>query len=212
MIQLLQNELYEDESRKQLDDLKVFLDAKDEYGEKEIHDFFKARPQLILLMGKVLQVKNPSRYNDELPVIGKYRADFAITDAKAEFYAFVEFENAEKSSIFQVKKNKKTDTYFWAARFEHGYSQVVDWYLHLARNNDTKNMKSEFGSQEIEYYGALIIGRDYNLDAGDNRDRFLWRVKNSLIDSHPVYCNTFDGLLDDMETEFMTTKMPSTRP
>lgn len=212
MINLIQDELYEDECEQQLKEFRSFLAAKDEYEETEIHSFFKTRPQLILLMGKVLQVKKPTHYNDELPVIGLYRADFAITDNNKELYAFVEFEDAKKSSIFNVKKNRKTNTFAWASRFEHGYSQVIDWYLHLGRNNDSKDMKREFGSREIAYYGALIIGRDSNLENGDNRERFIWRVKSSLIDSKHIYCNTFDGLLDDMDMECLTTKMKATRP
>ncbi|ELV8552727.1 DUF4263 domain-containing protein [Vibrio fluvialis] len=206
-IVLVKEDLKKSECRQQLDELRLFLNnvQNTHFSETDIHNFFKDRPQLVLLMGRVLGVRDPEGYNDEIPILGKYRADFvAASDCKRN-WAFVEFEDAYPNSIFQRKLNQKTQTYDWSRRFEKGYSQVIDWLYQLDVNNNTTNMKAAFGHQSLNpelYFGALIIGRDKDLDRGDCRERWEWRRGNTRIDKKLIYCNTFDGLLDDMESEY----------
>jgi len=202
MISLNSGQLEKKQLRKELDELNSLLNQKSEIGETELLDFFKDRPQLILLMGRVVGVDAPRKYNNELPLIGKFRSDFVVTNDSQNNYSFIEFEDAKENSIFKKNKNKKTSVYPWSSRFEHGYSQVIDWYLHLAVNNQTQNMKSEFGSYQISYSGALIIGRRSSLNRADCQERFEQRVEKSLIDSKHITCYTFDELYEAMEDQF----------
>lgn len=202
MISLNDAQLEKNKLRKSLDDFEYLLSENENIGETELLNFFKSRPQLILLMGRVVGVDAPRKYNDELPIIGKFRSDFVVSDKAQKNFSFIEFEDAKEDSIFKKTLNKKTSVYPWSSRFEHGYSQVIDWYLHLSLNNQTPNMKAEFGEYEISYSGALIIGRRSSLDKADCSERFEQRVRKSLIDSKHIACYTFDDLYEAMEDQF----------
>jgi hypothetical protein len=202
MISLKSNDLNSTQCKHELDEFQLLLKMNTDIGETELLDFFKIRPQLILLMGRVVGIDAPKNYNDELPLIGKYRADFVVADGNMEEFAFIEFEDAKDNSIFSKRVNSKTSVHSWATRFEKGYSQVVDWYLHLATNNQTQNMKSEFGHFEIKYKGALIIGRKSSLSRGDCNERFEQRRNKSLIDSKHITCYTFDELYETMADQY----------
>ena len=54
-----------------------------------------------------------------------------VGDASSHAYCFIEFEDATETSIF--KKTPKL-TPEWSPRFEHGFSQLVDWILWLENN------------------------------------------------------------------------------
>lgn len=202
MITLQKAQLSKGQCRKELDELKVLLHNEQNISETEMLKFFRDRPQLILLMGRTIGVDAPRKYNDELPIIGKYRADFVVADESQSTFSFIEFEDAREDSIFKKTINKKTQVFPWAPRFEHGYSQVIDWYIHLATNDQSLNMKAEFGSMSINYFGALIIGREQSLSRGDCRERFRQRVNKTLIDSRHIVCYTFDELYSAMEDQY----------
>ena len=153
-------------------------------------------------MGRVVGIDAPGKYNNELPIIGKYRADFVVANKSNKEFSFIEFEDAKDNSIFKKNINKKTAVHPWASRFEKGYSQVIDWYLHLGTNNQSQNMKSEFGHFEIKYTGALIIGRQNSLSRADCQERFEQRRSKSLIDSRHVACYTFDELYEAMADQY----------
>lgn len=202
MISLHSGQLEKKKCRSELDELETLLKSKSDIGEQELLKFFKSRPQLILLMGRVVGIDAPKKYNNELPIIGKFRSDFVVSNDAQTCFSFIEFEDAKGNSIFNKTINKKTLVYPWSSRFEHGYSQVIDWYLHLSVNNQTQNMKSEFGAFQITYSGALIIGRKNSLNRGDCNERFDQRVRKSLIDSKHITCYTFDDLYEAMEDQF----------
>ncbi|MBY7859137.1 DUF4263 domain-containing protein [Vibrio fluvialis] len=202
MIIMKSGQLQAIQCRKELDEFDALLKSKSEVGETELLQFFKQRDQLVLLMGRVVGVDAPANFNEELPILGKYRADFVVADKSLKTFSFIEFENAKLDSIFQQRINKKTSTYPWASRFEHGYSQVIDWYLHLAANDHSTNMKAEFGHNTIKYSGALIIGRKDGLKLGDCQERFDGRVERLLVDSKHIVCYTFDDLYEAMDDQF----------
>lgn len=202
MISLNSGQLEKNKCRIELNELEDLLKSKLEIGETELLKFFKMRPQLILLMGRVVGVDAPKKYNNELPIIGKFRSDFVVSNDAQTSFSFIEFEDAKGNSIFNETINKKTSVYPWSPRFEQGYSQVIDWYLHLSVHNQTQSMKSEFGSYQITYSGALIVGRRDSLNRGDCSERFEQRVSKSLIDSKHITCYTFDDLYEAMEDQF----------
>lgn len=202
MIVLKSGRLDEPQCRRELDDFQTLLSTNTEIEEKQLLDFFEKRIQLILLMGRLIGVGGVANYNSEIPIIGKYRADFVVSNKNNSELAFIEFENATNGSIFTRRINKKTHTYPWSIRFEHGYSQVIDWYHHLRENEGTNNMLSEFGHSKIKFYGALIIGRDSSISKSDCRERFAKRVETSRVYDKGITCYTFDELYGAMVREY----------
>lgn len=202
MIILKSSQLDRSQCRFELDEFEALLSTKTEIGETQLLNFFNDRAQLILLMGRLIGVGSVSHYNSEIPIIGKYRADFVVSNRNNSEFAFIEFENATLGSIFTKKINKKTHAFSWSPRFEHGYSQVIDWYHHLRSNEGTNNMLSEFGHSKITFYGALIIGRDSSINKSDCRERFLKRIETSRAYDKGIICFTFDDLYREMENEY----------
>lgn len=202
MITLISGQLDQSRSRHELDELKNLLSTQAEIKETYLLGFFVVRPQLILLMGRVVGLGGPSMYNNELPILGKYRADFVVSNNSHSEFAFIEFENATEGSIFTKTINKRTLAHSWSPRFEHGYSQVIDWYHHLRENDGTSNMLSEFGRRTIKSYGALIIGRNSSIGKSDCRHRFQKRIECSTIYDKHITCYTFDDLYEQMEIQY----------
>lgn len=94
--------------------------------------------------------------------------------------------------------------YDWAKRFEHGYSQILDWIRVLEDTKKTDDFRAHFGSSnrfDVEF--VLVIGRDEFLGA-DMLERLAWRSKNVLVAGHKIKCITYDQLLDEAEFQLDT--------
>jgi hypothetical protein len=111
-------------------------------------------------------------------------------------FLFVEFEDAGPASVFVRAGPKPLRD--WARRFEHGYSQIIDWFQKLREMLENPEMEARFGSRTIDYEAALIVGRRNDLGLVEQR-RLEWRSSFVLVDSKQVTCLTFDNLLDRME-------------
>ena len=96
-----------------------------------------------------------------------------------------------RDSIFKTPRGKSTPE--WSARFEHGFSQVVDWFTHLDDLKKTARFQRDFGTGHVRFSALLVIGRDAGLTDHD-RFRLEWRAEKVRVDSHAVECVTFDGL------------------
>jgi hypothetical protein len=184
-------------ARVQLSELRQFLAAHPELSERgELLPFVRARPHLTALFG--IYNPNQSRYDllaREYPLFGEFRCDFAVGDSAAKSYAFVELEDARAASIFIKKKGKFAPE--WSPRFEHGYSQVVDWFYKLQTMTDTPDMEARLGKRAVIYTGVVVVGRDQHLSAGE-RLRLDWRREHVVVNSKKVVCVTYDQLCDDL--------------
>ena len=89
----------------------------------------------------------------------------------------------------------------WGRRFEHGFSQLVDWFYLLDDFKKTDRFQRNFGYGHIDFVGLLLIGRSKGWDDHDIK-RFRWRSHKVLIDSHPVICMPFDQLYADLKERF----------
>ena len=65
----------------------------------------------------------------EYPLFGDFRCDLAVADSVTRACTFVEFEDAGPRSLFVQHGDKATRE--WSPRFDHGYSQVVNWFYKL---------------------------------------------------------------------------------
>ena len=45
-------------------------------------------------------------------------------------------------------------------RFEHGFSQIIDWFTTLDDFKKTDKFEREFGKGHVTFTGLLVVGRD----------------------------------------------------
>lgn len=162
---------------------------------KDILPFFKERLHLSACIGWYPSDNLCNQIKHEFTLSGEFRADLVVGDSINNIYCFIEFEDATKNSIFVNKKGKTTSE--WSARFEHGFSQIIDWFWKIDDYKNTSLARSIFGSENIEFYGILVIGRDAFISPID-KARLNWRLNKVLVDSRKVICITFDQLARDM--------------
>ena len=175
---------------------KLLLNNKELKESKDILPFFKQRLHLSAFIGfYVPQIIRFNQIKQEFTFFGDFLAYLAIGDSVNNTYCFIEFEDATKNSIFVNKKGKTTSE--WSARFEHGFSQIIDWFWKIDDYKNTSLARSIFGSENIEFYGILVIGRDAFISPID-KARLNWRLNKVLVDSRKVICITFDQLARDM--------------
>ena len=110
-------------------------------------------------------------------------------------YVFVEFEDAKEESIFKKVKNKATSEY--STRFEHGYSQLKDWFYTLDTMQDTVDFEARFGNRSVQYEGVLIIGRKsfLRLEHGEP-NRLRWHITHVIVNSKKISILTLDELYE----------------
>ncbi|MBD2409977.1 hypothetical protein FACHB389_28480 [Nostoc calcicola FACHB-389] len=180
----------------ELEEFESLLDTNTELKEnKDILPFFKQRLHLSAFIGLyVPQIIRCNQIKHEFTLYGDFRADLVVGDSINNTYCFVEFEDATQDSIFVNTVRSTSD---WSPRFEHGFSQIIDWFWKMDdfKNSDTD--RAIFGSQNVEFCGILIIGRDAFI-APIDRARLRWRLNKVLVDSRKVICITFDQLAKDI--------------
>lgn len=173
--------------------------------DRDLSPVFKGSPNLVSIIGAAFGgVSNPDLIAQEYWVLDKLRCDFAMCNSRRQRFCFVEIEDASKNSIFTERKPNvfnglmgRPPYYDWARRFEHGYSQILDWVRVLEDAKNTYDFRAHFGSSnrfDVEF--VLVIGRDEFLDA-DMLERLAWRSKNVQVAGHKIKCITYDQLLDE---------------
>ena len=188
----------------QLKKFKALLDGpgKGDLGEaKDLLPFFDANEHLCAFMGTynplIVDYQNLSKAR-EFSIFGDHCADLVNGDIKNRQFCFIEFEDAKASSIFRTKAGKSTPD--WSSRYEHGFSQLIDWILWIENNKGTAAYSGRFKATAIQYNMLLVIGRDRDLVAPDLRERFDWRNDSVVVASKKVHCITYDKLYDDLST------------
>lgn len=179
----------------ELDEFKQLLDSKNELSEAvDILPFFKEKKHLSSYIGSFnINITTHDRIAHEFDIWGDFKTDLAVGDSSSKAFCFVEFENAKKDSIFK-KVGSKTTTE-WASRFEHGLSQVIDWFYKLEDQRPTRDFRSKFGGEDITYIGLLVIGRTADISDKD-KSRLSWRSDKMIVNSIPILCLTFDELYE----------------
>ncbi|MDZ8051453.1 MAG: Shedu immune nuclease family protein [Aulosira sp. ZfuVER01] len=180
----------------ELEEFKNLLLNSSELKEnQDILPFFIQRLHLSAFIGSyVPQLVRFNQIKHEFTFYGDFRADLAVGDSVNNTYCFIEFEDATQDSIF-IEKGRSTSD--WSPRFEHGFSQIIDWFWKIDDFKNTSLARSIFGSENIEFYGILVIGRDYFISPIDQA-RLKWRLNKVLVDSRKVICITFDQLARDI--------------
>jgi hypothetical protein len=105
-----------------------------------------------------------------------------------------------------VKSGKKSyRSYQWSRTFEHGFSQIVDWYFRLDDYHRTAKVEEHFGTVKLDYVGVLIVGRDHFLNQAGLMARFEWRRKHTVINSRSLQCFTYDQLAKELRAAYETS-------
>ena len=169
----------------------------------ELLPFFREHPVLSSRIASVIQegLLFPDRMAFEFDIFGDFVADLVVGSSVTNTYCFVEFEDAQEYSLFRKRGNRFEPSF--GARFEHGYSQIVDWFCALEgmKGSGTAYL-SRFGSRDIHYQGLLVIGRDASLDADPRKDalrhRIEWRSRNVRFSQRRIVIMTYDELLGNL--------------
>lgn len=180
--------------RSELEEMSALLQKPELSERKDVLPFFRARDQLCALIGEYVPDfgKNPLIAH-EFGLLNDYRADLFVGSRETEEYLAVEFEDGRSDSIFRSVSGRNTKE--WSPRFEHGYSQLVDWFATLDDYKKTDKFRREFGTGHVRFSGLLVIGRSAALTP-DDRSRLRWRSDRVKVDSHTIDCVTFDDLYE----------------
>jgi len=183
--------------RVEVADLRVLLTANQELSETLLRNFFRGRRNASALIGHYNPaVQRADRLAFEYPLFGDFRCDLAISDSSSKACTFVELEDAGPRSLF-VRKGRKA-TREWSPRFDHGYSQIVDWFHKLQDMTNTAGMEARFQKRAIDYTGVLVVGRNQYMDVGET-ERLRWRREHVIVNSKRILCVTYDQFLEDLE-------------
>lgn len=180
--------------RQEVGEFRALLAAKNELSEStDILPFFRARPQMAILFGMYNSpgIGWANRIAWEFDLFGDFACDLAVGEWERGAYCLVEFEDAREDSVF--KREGKKATRAWGPKFEHGYSQILDW-LHKLDGRSAADCLARFGRHAVHARAVLIVGRDHHLDEGE-RQRLKWRNDNVVVRSDKIICLTFDELL-----------------
>jgi hypothetical protein len=184
--------------RAELNEFRDLLAASPELEERrDILPFFRERRHLSAFIGSYSPYV--SRYDQlayEYSLFGDFACDLVTGYSQARSYCFVEFEDARTDSIFVRRKGKSTPE--WSSRFEHGFSQLVDWFWKLDDARPSAEFRHRFGPKQPYFIGMLVVGRAHDL-ADREQHRLDWRLARVVIDSKPVLCVTYDQLLADLD-------------
>lgn len=188
----------------ELESFRNLLATKDELSERDdILPFFRKSPNLSGLIGLGWpRMLMPNRIAYEFDIFGNFRADLAVgtfkEDNKRNSFIFIEFEDAKANSIFKKSNRVYKD---WSTRFEHGFSQLVDWSYALEDLVKSDQFEDRFGSRRINYEMLLVIGRSQFLTPADVR-RIEWRTTNITLNSRHVHFFTYDDLFEDLSYRY----------
>jgi hypothetical protein len=163
---------------------------------KDILPFFEKRDHLSAFLANFNQ--DNSHYDQvahELSLFGDFTCDLAAGDKANNAYCMIEFEDATETSIFRSTARSRPD---WSTRYEHGFSQLVDWMWKIDDQKPTKAFHNLFGSATISIVPMLVVGRS-SFVAGLERDRYKWRRNAVSIHGTPVICLTYDDLYDTLQ-------------
>jgi hypothetical protein len=183
---------------------KALLESKGngDLGEaSDLVPFFAANDHLCAFMGTYnTNIVDYGKISiaREFSIFGDHRADLAIGDIRNKQFCFIEFEDAKSTSIFNMSAMKASPD--WSPRYDHGFSQLIDWILWIENNRGNTAYKARFQAASIQFNMLLVIGRDRDLVDPALRERFDWRSDSVVVASKKVHCITYDKLYDDLTT------------
>lgn len=131
--------------KKEVKELGDLLKSKAELSEKNaVLPFFRTRDQICSLIGSIIPaIGLAPEVCREFSFLGDFSADLLVGNKSAKQFLAVEFEDAGLESIFKSAPGRKTKD--WSPRFEHGSSQLIDWFATLDDYKKIDKFKREYG-------------------------------------------------------------------
>lgn len=167
------------------------------FEEIEASTLFKNSKNLIATFGNFnTSINNPDLIGEEVWIQDLVRCDFAAGDSKSRHFVLVEFEDAKTTSLFKNPTGGKKIP-DWSARFEHGFSQLVDWAWIMNDASNSISVKTTFQGEVKDWNLLLIAGRNSSLNCVGT-DRLAWRSKFASVHGHKVHHFTYDELYDSI--------------
>ena len=188
--------------QRELNEFKQLLAEKPTLSEqKDILPFFHQRPQLAIQIGTfIAELQSPDEFVFEFNLFGEFFPDLVVSKQGARDYCFIEFEDASPSSLFRrIGKGRPS----FGARFEQGYSQIVDWFCKLDDMQRTYPMRDLMGYMEVDYHGILIVGRSQYLNEAMRR-RIEWRSLRTMVNMKRIYIFTYDDVYELLREKLET--------
>ena len=175
----------------------------------QILPFFQGRQNLCVALGLTnSSVELPNRWATELDLFGDFVCDVAAGDSEANAYTLIEFEAALEYSIF-MKLQAKKSMRRWSPRFEHGFSQLVDWAWRISSEGESSAaFRRIFGVDNPAIHLLLIVGRDADLRK-DDLTRLRWRANHTSLGQFRMSCFTFDGILNSLRRRLLLAAQPT---
>ncbi|MCU0552441.1 MAG: DUF4263 domain-containing protein [Leptolyngbya sp. Prado105] len=126
--------------RQELHKLKELLEMQDDLHEnRAVLPFFQKNKHLSAFIGShAAQIVQYDRLAFEYDLFGDFTADLVVGDSSRGHYCFVEFEDASKNSVFRQTNRASSE---WSPRFEHGFSQIIDWFWKLEDMRQTTKFR-----------------------------------------------------------------------
>lgn len=180
-------------------DLEHLLSSDTHLRERDqVIPFFATKPHLCTALRFANNaVELPDRWAKDLDLFGDFVCDVAAGDSEANAYTLIEFEDARRYGIF-------------SPRFEHGFSQLVDWAWRLPAEGDSSAaFRRIFGGDNPAVRLLLIVGRDADLTR-DGLARLRWRAKHISLGQFRMSCFTFDGVLQSIRRRLLWAGQPVT--
>jgi len=148
------------------------------------------------------------RWARELDLFGDFVCDVAAGDSESNACTLIEFEDAREYSIFtNLEKGKSMKR--WSRRFEHGFSQLVDWAWRIsAEGGSSAPFRRIFGDDNPAIHLLLVVGRDADLGKGDLTG-LRWRANHISLGQFRMSCFTFDGILNSIRRRFLLASQPT---
>jgi hypothetical protein len=183
----------------ELSEFRIFLDTNQPLRERDqILPFFRSRKSLSAFVGGYnARILAFDLLAHELVLFGAYQCDLVVGDGQTRRFCLIELEDATPRSVFVKRRGRSTPE--WSPRFEHGFSQIIDWFAIIEDQQGTELLKAIFGTERIQYTGLLVIGRRGDFDAAQY-SRLVWRSENVRVGQIHLNCITYDDLYEDAWT------------
>lgn len=186
-----------DQCARELKEFREQLAQNTALAERQVlKPFFQKARQLCGFIGTYVSDIGPANLLAyEFPVAGDFVADIVVGSRETQTFCMVELEDASPPGVFVRTGRRATE---WNPRFEHGFSQLVDWFYALDDLKGTERFARDFGYGHAKFHGLLVIGRSGDVQEED-RHRLRWRAERVLVDSHPIHCVTYDELHEHLD-------------
>jgi Domain of unknown function (DUF4263) len=185
---------------KELGELAKFLALNRQLKERaQVLPFFKKRKQLCAAISMTNgDVVSPDKVATDLRLF-EFICDAAGGDSKTNAYTLIEFEPASEGSVLTKPKRPGQTKREWSPRFEHGFSQLVDWAWRLTIEGSSSSFyRKIFGKNNANIRLLLIAGREADLDDDDSA-RVQWRAREVHLGAFQMQFYTFDGVLKTLQ-------------